>query len=421
MLSGLFGLIRTTTHPHFIRLLMPPALVAMLLGIVVTAGCHSFFGDRHSGPWNISELRKPPTVLWGSTNGRIQELHYVSEPLLGKPTRVFAYLGRPTNVLVQRYPAMVLVHGGGGKAFKEWTQHWAQRGYVSIAMDLAGNGPDGRLPDGGPDQADTVKFRDFNESGVRDMWTYHAVAAVVRAHSLLRSLPEVDTDRIGITGISWGGYLTCIAAGIDTRFKVAVPVYGCGFLGENSVWKDKALAAMSPPARALWLRLFDPSHYVGAVRYPILFVNGTSDFAYPLDSYRKTYRLVPERWRHVSVAVDRPHGHIWTFPEVDAFVARVLNNGPTLPKFGPPTVEGQNLVAHFTPVGEWKEPLLCYTTDLGPWEKRKWQSVPARVDGGRMRGEFPITKRVIAFLAVRDATGAQLSSEHVEVPESSGE
>jgi len=394
---------------------------ATLLGFLLTSGCQSLPGTRQSGPWNIGELRKPPTVLWGNTNGLVQELYYVGEPLLGKPTRVFAYLARPTNSLDGKLPAMVLVHGGGGKAFKDWAQHWAQRGYVALAMDLAGNGPTSRLPDGGPDQADTVKFRDFNESGAHDMWTYHAVAAVVRAHSLLRSLPEVDTDRIGITGISWGGYLTCIAAGVDTRFKVAVPVYGCGFLGENSVWKDKALAEMSPAARELWLRLFDPSRYVGAVRYPILFVNGTTDFAYPLDSYRKTYRLVPKKWRHVSVAVDRPHGHIWTFPEVDAFVAHVLNSGPALPGFGAPIVEGRHLVAPFTPARELKESLLCYTTDLGPWQKREWQTVPARIEGGRIQGELPISKRVVAFLAVRDAAGSHLSSEHVEVPETSGE
>src|SRR6185369_6995118 len=157
-----------------------------------------------------------------------------------------------------------------------------------------GNGPDGRLPDGGPDQSDKVKFRDFTESEAGEMWSYHAVAAVVRAHSMLLSLPDVDAERTGLTGISWGGYLTCIVAGIDPRFKVAVPVYGCGFLGENSYWKSNSLAAMTPASRELWLKLFDPGAYLAGVHRPILFVNGTTDFAYPLDSYQKSYRLVSE-------------------------------------------------------------------------------------------------------------------------------
>src|SRR5690606_33907498 len=127
------------------------------------------------------------------------------------------------------FPAMVLVHGGGGKAFPEWARLWADRGYAAIAMDLSGRGPDGeRLPDGGPEQSDGEKFRDFEPDEAGRMWSYHAVAAAVRAHSFLAARPEVDGDRIGVTGISWGGYLTCIVAGIDDRVKVAVPVYGCG-------------------------------------------------------------------------------------------------------------------------------------------------------------------------------------------------
>lgn len=345
----------------------------------------------------------------------MQELYYAGEPLNGKPTRVFAYLGRPTNSVSAPLPAMVLVHGGGGKAFKDWAEHWARRGYVALAMDLAGNGPGGRLPDGGPDQADTVKFRNFAEAEAREMWTYHAVAAVVRGHSLLRSLPDVDRDHIGITGISWGGYLTCIVAGIDPRFKVAVPVYGCGFLGENSYWKDKSLAAMTPEARERWLRLFDPSRYVGGVHYPILFVNGTTDFAYPMDSYRNTYRLVPDQWRHVSMAVNRPHGHIWTFPEVDAFVGSVQRGEPALPRIGAVRVKDGLLTAPVDRATGFKEASLCYTTNSGPWQQRKWQTIPARVEGRELTGELPATRPLVAFLAVKDEVGCHVSSEHVEL------
>ena len=97
-----------------------------------------------------------------------------------------------------------------------------------------------------------------------------------------------------MTGISWGGYLTCIVAGVDNRFKAAVPVYGCGFLHENSAWLDR-LAKMTPDQRDRWIELWDPSRYLPAVSMPILFVNGTNDFAYPLDSYMKSFDAVPGR------------------------------------------------------------------------------------------------------------------------------
>jgi cephalosporin-C deacetylase-like acetyl esterase len=98
----------------------------------------------------------------------------------------------------------VLVHGGGDKAFDGWAKLWASSGYAAIAMDLSGKGPDGkRLADGGPDQSDVTKFR--TDEAATDQWTYHSVAAVIRAHSLLRSFPEVDAQRTAVTGISWGG------------------------------------------------------------------------------------------------------------------------------------------------------------------------------------------------------------------------
>src|SRR5690606_22637899 len=89
-----------------------------------------------------------------------------------------------------------------------------------------------RLSKGGPDQGHEQKFNSIGGS-VEDDWPYHAVAAVMRAHTLLRTLPGVDPERTAVTGISWGGYTTCLVASLDDRFKAAVPVYGCGFLHEG--------------------------------------------------------------------------------------------------------------------------------------------------------------------------------------------
>lgn len=387
----------------------------LLAGLGLLAGVATKAIAQNSGPWDVAALSKGPAVTWGATNGLVQELFYEGEPFNGNPTHVFAYLGRPATNLAKKLPAMVLVHGGGGQAFKAWAEHWAKHGYVALAMDLSGNGPKGRLPDGAPDQSDQTKFRNFTEAGVRDMWTYHAVADVLLGHSLVRALPEVDAERTGLTGISWGGYLTCIVAGIDPRFKVSVPVYGCGFLGDNSCWTPTSLAAMTPEARALWLKLFDPGAYLGGVRQPILFVNGTTDFAYPLDSYQKSYRLVPEKWRHISVAVGRPHGHIWTFPEVDGFVDSVLRAEPPLMRVGAPVLADGKFSVKLEGGAALKEISLCYTTNSGAWQKRSWQKTPARVEGERAMADLPAVRPLVAFIAMKDESGRQISSEHVEL------
>lgn len=388
-------------------------LAAGLALLCLATACSSTRSTRQAGPWDLPSLEVPPAATWGGRTGLVQEVFYAGEPLAGQPTRVFAYLGRPEGSASAKRPGMILVHGGGGKAFKDWADHWARRGYVALAMDLAGNGPTGRLPDGGPDQSDAVKFREFGEADRREMWTYHAVAAVVRGHSLLRSLPEVDSRRTGITGISWGGYLTCIAAGIDSRFKVAVPVYGCGFLGDNSYWTTQSLAAMTPDSRALWLKLFDPSSYLADVKCPILFLNGTTDFAYPLDSYQKSYRLVPENLRHLSVVVNLPHGHIWTFPEVDVFVEAALNGGVPMPRLSASKVDAGQVTATVASPLPVTDAALCYTTDDGPWPKRTWKTSPARIEGDRISAALPAEPVRVLFLSATDSRGLRASSEHV--------
>ena len=192
-------------------------------------------------PWNLTELMSTPQVFPApafETEQGITPLFYQGEKFKGKETRIFAWVGIPEGP--GPFPGMVLVHGGGGTAYKDWVQLWVKRGYAAIAMDTAGHIP--VRPEGqkrgwmlhehcGP--RGWGGFDQMNDP-VRDQWIYYAVAAVIRGHSLLRSYDQVDASRIGLTGISWGGHLTCITAGLDDRFRFAAPVYGCGFLGEDS-------------------------------------------------------------------------------------------------------------------------------------------------------------------------------------------
>ncbi len=363
-------------------------------------------------PWDMPRLSAPPKAEWGAKESLTQEVWYESEPFNGKPTRVFAYIGRPDGV--GPFPAVVLVHGGGGEAFRGWAEYWAKRGYVSIAMDTAGKGPKSAAnPDGGPGQDDTVKFR--TNVPPADMWTYHAVAAAVRGHSLLLSMPEVDKTRTALTGISWGGYLTCIIAGVDHRFKCAVPVYGCGFLHEDSAWTESFLNKMTPEARQNWVSQWDPSSHLARVECPILFFNGTNDFAYPLDSYRKCYRLVRPELRNVSVIIELKHGHFWEFPEPDLFIDSVIRGGQPFAKVGKMEVKDGSASAAVTVIGEPRETVLCYTTDTGKWQTRKWRKLPAELKDGRLTAKLPTQKLLTFFLSVTDSRGATSTTEHEEI------
>lgn len=393
-------------------------LAGLLAGLVAWLpgwGAAAAEPPRYTGPWDVQKLKEVPRATFGAAQGLVQEVYYDGEPWRGKPTRVFAYLGRPEKAQ-GKVPGMVLVHGGGGTAFAEWATLWAKRGYAAIAMDLAGCGPGRkRLPDGGPGQDEHAKFRDFSETEADQMWTYHAVAAVIRGHSLLAAQPGVDPQRIGITGISWGGYLTCIVAGLDDRLKVAVPVYGCGFLHENSAWLPQ-FARMSPAQRQRWIRLFDPSRYLPGVRIPILFMNGTNDFAYPLDSYQKSYRLVPGPV-DVRIEVRMPHSHPdgWAPKEIGLYVDSVLRDGEPLPRLGPLELRGGRVFAAVTARVPLVKGELHYTLDQGPWQKRNWQTQPASLGQGVVEAELPPKRPIVFYLSVTDQRGAMMSTQHAEL------
>lgn len=367
-----------------------------------------------AGLWDLDALQAPPKAEWGVATGQLQQVWYEGEPLSGRTTRVYAMFGKPDGA--GPFPGVVLVHGGGGKVFPDWVRHWTARGYAAIAMDTAGCGPDGRLPDGGPDQKDTTKFRDFTGDDARNMWTYHAVAAAIRAHSLLLSRPEVDAKRTALTGISWGGYLTCIIAGLDHRFKAAVPVYGCGFLHENSTWLASQLRPMSEERRNRWVENFDPSRHVGGATCPMLFLTGTRDFAYPMDSLQKTYGLVKTPVT-LSVETNRMHGHFWRFPEVDAFIDSHVSTGQPLTKVGELKTKNGRATAKATPPAPLAKAQLDWTADTGAWQKRVWKSEPAEISGDTISAAIPTNRPLVIQLYVTDARGLSVTTPHVELPE----
>ena len=370
--------------------------------------------------WDREALSKAPAtaVAEGFEAEGLKAITYEGRPWKGKPTRVFAWVGLP-KVEGGKVPAMVLVHGGGGTAFVDWAKLWTGRGYAAIAMDLCGcvpkKGKSGweRLEQGGPPGWGGFDQIDGEE---QDQWTWHAVADVLLAHSLIRSYPEVDPDRIGITGISWGGYLTCIAASVDGRFKFAAPVYGCGFLGDNSTWLD-TFAKMGKEKSEKWLRLWDPSSYLKDAKMPFLWVNGTNDFAYPLDSYQKSYRLPGiERTLAIRVRMAHAHGGPGEKPEeIHAFANALFKSGTPPAHITGQGVEKDEAWATFASKSPVAKAELCFTKDTGKWQKRLWESAPGKIDGSKATAAVPEGAKVF-YLNLVDERGLVVSTEHIERP-----
>lgn len=362
-------------------------------------------------------LRAPRTFpAPGFQSDGVEALFYEGMPWKGKPTRVFAWIGMPKADPGKTVPGIVLVHGGGGTAFANWVRLWVGRGYAAIAMDTCGTVPRGRYgqwerhPDGGP----PGNSFDASAAPPEDQWPYHAVADAILAHSLLRERPGVDPDRIGITGISWGGYLTCLVSGLDDRLKFAAPVYGCGFLGDNSAWADE-IRRLGDPGRR-WLAMWDPSQYLPRGHMPKLWVTGTNDFAYPMDSLRKSYEIAGGS-STLCVRVRMPHGHgpAGENPEeIHAFADAIVKGGPPLAQITGQRREGSVVTATFrSPVRIVKSELI-YTKDRGPWTDRKWETAGAPLAGDAVRAVLPAGTSAY-FLNLEGEHGRVVSTRHETV------
>ena len=367
-------------------------------------------------PWDLRTLSQVPNVYEAKTEEPgVRALYLESVPWKGKPTRVFAYYGAPAG---KKLPAMVLIHGGGGTAFAEWVRLWNKRGYAAIAMDTVGTVPD--KAEDGKLWTPTRKRHDFSgpagwgdfsniDAPVTDQWSYHAVAAAILAHSLIRSFPEVDPERVGVTGISWGGYLTDIVSGVDPRFRFAAPVYGCGFLGEDSAWL-KDFAKLGPERAKKWLSLWDPSVYLPGSKAPMLWVTGTNDFAYPFPSLQKSYRL-PSGARTLSIRVRMKHNHAdgASPEEIAAFADAIFRKGKPLPRIVKTTPQGVEYKSKAAVV----KAELNYTKDEGRWQDRKWESVPAQLDTKARRVVARAPSDATAwYINLFDERGLVVSSEH---------
>ncbi|MBI5395949.1 MAG: acetylxylan esterase [Verrucomicrobia bacterium] len=410
-------------------------IVILFIGLSVVAGSAGA-GDARIGPWNLDALKQVPSMRWAEQSGPVHSLFYAGENYQGHATEVFAFYASPRTLGKgadgkTKFPGVVLIHGGGGTAFAEWAWLWAKRGYAAIAMDLSGHQPIApvfdpktgapvpnqaakketrkRLPNGGPDQGHPEKF-DSIGGDTSDDWPFHAAAAVIRAHSLLRSMAEVDADRTAVTGISWGGYTTCLVASLDDRFKAAVPVYGCGFLFEGESVQKPSIDKLGE-RRQLWIKTYDPSSVLPRCRVPILFVNGTCDVHYPLDSYQRSSDLVPgPKQMRIEVNMRHGHGPGWAPKEIGLFIDSRCKNGQPLPIPGKPVVEGDAIRLPVTSVTAIKEASLHYTTDTGLRSKRKWQSTPARPGEGVIIAPRPPADANTWFISLTDERGAMVSS-----------
>ncbi|TKJ36494.1 MAG: hypothetical protein CEE38_11825 [Planctomycetes bacterium B3_Pla] len=239
------------------------------------------------GLWPMPEKTPLKATVTGTLEGdgyAVDMLHYQSRPRL----YVTANLYRPTNVdKNRRLPAVLYVCGhsfrkrnGNKTAYQSHGMWFARHGYICLMLDSLQLG-----------EIAAIHHGTYREG----RWWWHSrgytSAGVeclngIRGIDYLISRPDVDPERIAVTGISGGGAATFWIAAADERASVAVPVSGmadlpsyvtnrvinghcdCMFLYNTFQWPWTRIAALVAPR-------------------PMLFTNSDADRIFPMDANQR--------------------------------------------------------------------------------------------------------------------------------------
>lgn len=347
------------------------------------------------------------------------------------------------------HPGLLVLHGGGGCAEFDKAVAWAQRGYVAVAPDLPGIGEPKKLGNS-KGRWSGMKYGEGRYTAAPDATAsviFDAVVSGVKALDLLRAQPGVDPARVGVVGISWGGYMTTMVCGLaGGRVRAGFAVFGCGFYELTS--QLPALRKMGEAEREAWLRWLDAGRRAPGIRAAFFTAGAANDFFYWPLAVQATLDAIPGEKNHLYAPnanhkVPLPGGTVfpreekaepfaptqfqpyptprggkanWLAMEVPYFDYYLNGQGAPLPRVRVEAA-GDARVARFAV----SAPRPVTSADIW-WAaadsnvmKRVWASVPAvRKDGANYEARLP-AEATDWFAVVSDDRPVTVSSDWVHV------
>ena len=190
-----------------------------------------------------------------------------------------AWLYRPRQPASSRpFPLILHVHGGPmaawGNIFLFQAQTLATAGYASLYINPRGST--------GYGQAFT-RQADWGEKDFGDLMA--GVEAVL-------ARGEADPRRVGITGLSYGGFMTLWALGHTDRFAAGVAINGIsnfvslyGVSDVSNLLLDLELGGPFWTSEEQWqrYRYHSPLTYVERITAPLLLLQGENDYRCPIE------------------------------------------------------------------------------------------------------------------------------------------
>jgi dienelactone hydrolase len=270
---------------------------------------------------------------------------------------------------------------------------------VAVAPDLPGIADPEKIPNSsGPWKLPYSAGRWIAEPDATSSVIFDGVLAAVQSLYLLRSQPDVMTDRIGVGGVSWGGYSTAMVCGLTgADVKAGFALYGCGFYDkEEGAQMAKGLDTMASDQRQRWLAWLDAgrraggikaAYFIGAAANDIYFYPPAVEATLAEISSEKNQVYSPNAAHQLPVpggTKDAVAGENYTKMEIDYFAWHLKGEGKPFPKVTVPiTQTAARADGTITVRFSVDSPLdirpaqVYYSLADTDWPHRKWEAVPA--------------------------------------------
>ncbi len=283
-----------------------------------TASGFALAPELYAGPLNgsplaaVTHLNDTLKPAWGKT----ESITWTNNNFPGEPPgtqhKVQGWLFYPANYdPAKHYPMIVMVHGGPSSAV---LPRWPGAGFGAAPFSAMGYfvlEPNPRGSYGQGEAFTQANRRDFGYGDLRDI--------LAGVDAVEHQIPSIDDHRLGLTGWSYGGFMTMFDITQTARFKAAVAGAGISnwlsYYGENSIdqWMTPFFGSTVYDDPAIYAKS-SAINFIKQVHTPTLVVVGDRDGECPAPQSFEFWHALKAQGLDTQLVVYPNEGHGFVDP-----------------------------------------------------------------------------------------------------------
>jgi dipeptidyl aminopeptidase/acylaminoacyl peptidase len=282
---------------------------------VSRTGAYAFISSSYANPPEVFVSRGPSRSLI-----QVSHLNTDLKPIWGKAEsidwdndgfKVQGWLLYPADYdPAKKYPMIVDVHGGPSAAV---TPHWPSVGYGPVPFSSLGYFVFMPNPRGSYGQGET-----FTQANIKD-FGHGDLSDILSGMDVLEKRLPIDKAREGLTGWSYGGFMTMFGVTQTNRFHAAVAGAGISnwksYYGENSIdqWMLPFFGASVYDDPTIYAKS-SAIEYIKNVKTPTLVVVGDRDGECPAPQSFEFWHALRAEGVKTQLVVYPDEGHRFADP-----------------------------------------------------------------------------------------------------------